>query len=138
MGEAPALLDRQAFDVEREEVDVVGAGGEAGQQVGTLADVQAALHTRMARQEGRQEARRHRARFGLGGEQQRLLLRLAPGGELLLGAREAMHQLGAGLAQLLSRAGPVQAPAALLEERHLQDRKSTRLNSSHLVISYAV
>ena len=67
-----------------------------------------------------EEPRRHRARFRLGGEQQRLLLRLAPGGELFLGAREAVHQLGAGRAQLLSGAGEVQAPAALLEERDLE------------------
>src|SRR2546426_6089740 len=30
------------------------------------------------------------------------------------------------------------ALVALVEEQHRQDRKSTRLNSSHLVISYAV
>src|SRR5205807_6735118 len=33
--------------------------------------------------------------------------------------------------------GPA-APDALVDERHPVDRKSTRLNSSHLVISYAV
>src|SRR5256885_10756885 len=33
---------------------------------------------------------------------------------------------------------PVEAPREQKHERHEQDRKSTRLNSSHLVISYAV
>src|SRR2546426_1874108 len=53
--------------------------------------------------------------------------RAHPGGQPLAdrGARESAGRPGRG------RRAPVQAPRA-------QDRKSTRLNSSHLVISYAV
>ena len=37
MGEAPALLVGQAVDVEREQIHVVGAGGEPGEELGALA-----------------------------------------------------------------------------------------------------
>src|SRR5438067_7089615 len=35
-------------------------------------------------------------------------------------------------------AGPLRAPPRRLPERNFEDRKSTRLNSSHVSISYAV
>src|SRR5688500_19823616 len=50
-----------------------------------------------------------------------------------LGARRQKHRAEA---RLLLHAGPLAAPAAEIPGR--PDRKSTRLNSSHLVISYAV
>src|SRR5256885_7384735 len=57
------------------------------------------------------------------------------------GDRSGLRQRHAPLALVLAAAIAVGRRADLvgLEEQHLcQDRKSTRLNSSHLVISYAV
>src|SRR5256885_12835523 len=51
----------------------------------------------------------------------------------VLGGQEAEARAGAGLDAVHV---PAQAPAG--EVVHAEDRKSTRLNSSHLVISYAV
>src|SRR5690349_23599145 len=45
--------------------------------------------------------------------------------------------LGGGLARLAGVGGPLGA-AALADPARIQDRKSTRLNSSHVEISYAV
>jgi hypothetical protein len=66
--------------------------------------------------EGRDQAGRHRARLGLGGEAQRFDASPAPGGEALLGSHEKRRQLFAGLAQGVPRGGEMQLPAALLEQ----------------------
>src|SRR5262245_26150209 len=120
MGQAPALLVGETLDVEAKEVDIIGAGGEPGQQLRALADVQAALHAGMAGAEAGQQPGSNRPGFGLGGEREALLLGPPPGGELLFGALEALQQLETGFAQFLAGAGEMQAPAALLEQRDLE------------------
>ena len=57
MGEAPALFVGQALDVEREQVDVVGARSQPGEELGALADMKAALHARVARAESSEQPR---------------------------------------------------------------------------------
>src|SRR5256885_9154232 len=52
-------------------------------------------------------------------------------------AREQTHLLAAHQPQL-QVAGVVERPGIERDDGDLEDRKSTRLNSSHLVISYAV
>src|SRR5256885_6175201 len=67
---------------------------------------------------------------------------LFPYTTLFRSLRRRRHSRGAGGPALAVRARPVAvgAPrdARLAGRRRLGDRKSTRLNSSHLVISYAV
>src|SRR6266566_5691930 len=58
---------------------------------------------------------------------------LEPGPACLLGARGDPGAGGQALAGL-----PQAAPLAAVRHLRARDRKSTRLNSSHLVISYAV
>src|SRR2546426_2018272 len=62
-----------------------------------------------------------------------------PGGRLPAQPRRQMHRPAEDirpLLSLLSDEGTHHQPVA--QERQERDRKSTRLNSSHLVISYAV
>src|SRR5256885_9700754 len=53
---------------------------------------------------------------------------------------EAAPDARARTARMIAESDPARAVALLIEdlEAHQLDRKSTRLNSSHLVISYAV
>jgi hypothetical protein len=119
VGEAPAPLGGQVFQLERKEVHVVGAGGQAREQLRALAHVQAPLHAGMPGAELGKQARGDRAGLRLGGELQRLGPRLAKRAQPGIGAQQAMDELVAGVAQRVARAGEVQLAAALLEERHL-------------------
>src|SRR5256885_3384002 len=49
-----------------------------------------------------------------------------------------LHEVALVDEHLAARLEPRRRPALELQRNHLEDRKSTRLNSSHLVISYAV
>ena len=87
MREAPALLVGQAVDVEREEVDVVGAGGEPRRAARRARRCAGCPARRGGARRSRREPRRDRARLRLGGEAQPLLLRLAPNAASFSSAR---------------------------------------------------
>src|SRR3712207_7089175 len=55
-----------------------------------------------------------------------------------LGIVALVHELDGGLGSIRLRHGGKQLPVAFEEALCLRDRKSTRLNSSHANISYAV
>src|SRR5256885_11366973 len=63
------------------------------------------------------------------------LWRLNPGGELTAEQEQAL-KAAQNISVSFASGNPAQIGAAL--DARMEDRKSTRLNSSHLVISYAV
>src|SRR5262245_22022330 len=70
--QAPAALLGQVVDLQLEQIDVVGTGGEARQQLVALGDVQADLDAGVARAERGDQAGGDGARLRLGGEAQGL------------------------------------------------------------------
>src|SRR5438874_7934833 len=67
-----------------------------------------------------------------------IFLAIAQGGDLVQCGFDAMQAVAQRLEQELALAGELHAGGAAREQGRAEDRKSTRLNSSHVEISYAV
>src|SRR5262245_62402973 len=130
-GECLGVAVNQALELGRVRIRKVAAFADAVEQIGVLA-AQQRQEPALERSHA-SDVDRVKIAVDAGVDHTNLLLHLQRRKLRLL---EKLGQTRASIEQSLGRR--IEVGAELGERRHLADRKSTRLNSSHLGISYAV